>query len=177
MSDALSFTLASFLFMAGKIHIDRGDGTNLRTINIPNRKWMRACGNGEIMVVASSEGTFGACVFTRDGEMKQSIVTDRPIASCALSTNGLSLILGSIGGECPFRTFAFFDSILAQVICLDSRWKEKCSWRCGRSMRIKVTFALFHSMTANRCFHLLPLTRTMKPKCGRRKASSSTTFE
>ena len=99
MEDNNNFTVATFQCNSGKINIDHGDGTNLRTLDTPNRRWFRVCGNDDTMVATSFNGICGACVFTRDGEEKQSIVTDQPIASCALNPDGLRLILGSKSGE------------------------------------------------------------------------------
>ena len=110
MGDKEDFIVASFVYASGKFNIDRGDGTKIKTLDVPNRRWFRACANNEIMVAASCLGTCGACIFTREGDLKQSIETKESIYSCALSQDGRYLILGS--GKGLFQSFQFKSCIV-----------------------------------------------------------------
>ena len=98
MADSEKLIVAYFQHNSGRININRGDGSHIKTVDVPNRCWGGACGSGEIMVAASFRGALGACVVTREGEVKQSIVSDLPIVLCALSSDGRRLILVSDGG-------------------------------------------------------------------------------
>ena len=106
--DNVDFTVASFQWDSGTFHVDSVDGTMHKTLEIPNRKWRRACSNGGVVVAASDGGTTGASVLTSVGEEKQFIATEKGIRSCAISPDSGNLILGDDGGELSLKLLLSF---------------------------------------------------------------------
>lgn len=173
MDNNRDFNVASFIAFSDTINIDRGDGTQRKTVHIPGRGWRRACCNSKIMVATSWGQSNGACIFTSAGDLTQAIETQQGIRSCALSRDGQHLILGSEDGTRALCLFLFesnaFYLILFQVYCPVSCLSAKNSSRIGTNKCTRAVFARYRFTQKGFVLFLQMMRSTMKQKSGQSK--------
>ena len=80
----------SFTFVSVSAHTMRLE----RRVACATSAWSDMCANDHVIVASSNDVSFGAGVFSREGEQLAVIETEEPIGSCALSTRHLMLGAG-----------------------------------------------------------------------------------